>query len=86
MASIGKNPRGTGWQARWRDPGGRQRKKNFTRKVDAQRWLDDADFEDGHHLLPHGADVFTERLQKELPRLLARSASTPRPEAPAKSD
>ncbi|GAA2501188.1 tyrosine-type recombinase/integrase [Terrabacter carboxydivorans] len=40
MASIGKNPRGTGWQARWRDPGGRQRKKNFPRKVDAQRWLD----------------------------------------------
>lgn len=40
MASIGKNPRGTSWLARWRDRGGRQRKKNFTRKVDAQRWLD----------------------------------------------
>lgn len=40
MASVSRNPRGSGWQARWRDPGGRQRKKNFTRKVDAQRWLD----------------------------------------------
>ena len=40
MASVSRNPRGSGWQARWRDPGGRQRKKNFSRKVDAQRWLD----------------------------------------------
>jgi hypothetical protein len=40
MASVSRNPKDPGWQARWRDPGGRQRKKNFTRKVDAQRWLD----------------------------------------------
>jgi integrase len=40
MASVARNPRGTGWQARWRDPGGRQRKKNFGRRADAQRWLD----------------------------------------------
>jgi len=25
------------WQARWRDPSGRQRAKNFDRKVDAER-------------------------------------------------
>lgn len=29
------------WVARYRDEGGRQRKKNFNRKVDAQRWLDE---------------------------------------------
>ncbi len=27
------------WQARWRDPAGRQRAKNFDRKVDAERYL-----------------------------------------------
>ncbi len=41
--------------------------------VDAQRWLADEDFEDGHHTLLHGADVFTFRLWTELPRLLADS-------------
>lgn len=30
---------GVGWQARWRDPGGSQRAKNFPRKVDADRYL-----------------------------------------------
>lgn len=28
-----------GWQARWRDPGGVQRAKNFSRKTDADRYL-----------------------------------------------
>jgi hypothetical protein len=27
------------WQARWRDPAGRQRARNFDRKVDAERYL-----------------------------------------------
>ena len=27
------------WQTRWRDPSGRQRAKNFDRKVDAERYL-----------------------------------------------
>lgn len=27
------------WQARWRDPAGRQRGKNFDRKVDAEQYL-----------------------------------------------
>ena len=27
------------WQARWRDPGGRQRARNFERKVDAENYL-----------------------------------------------
>jgi hypothetical protein len=41
--------------------------------IDAQRWLADEDFEDGHHTLYHGADVFTSRLRAELPRLLSQS-------------
>jgi hypothetical protein len=41
--------------------------------IDANCWLDDDDFEDGHHALRHGAEVFTSRLRAELPRLLAQS-------------
>jgi hypothetical protein len=41
--------------------------------IDAQCWLADDDFEDGHHALLHGANVFTYRLHAELPRLLAQS-------------
>lgn len=51
--------------------------------IDAQRWLDNDDFEDGHHTLLHGADVFTSRLYAELSRLLAqspRSAPASRPD------
>jgi hypothetical protein len=41
--------------------------------IDANCWLADEDFEDGHHALLHGAQVFTARLRVELPRLLAQS-------------
>jgi hypothetical protein len=34
--------------------------------VDARQWVADEDFSDGHHLLPGGATVFTERLGREL--------------------
>jgi hypothetical protein len=47
--------------------------------IDAQCWLDDDDFEDGHHVLLHGADVFTSRLQTALPRLLAQSQDVKAP-------
>ena len=59
MAIISKNPKDPGWQARWRDPGGRQRKKNFTRKVDAQRWLDQmrAERHRGQHIDPRAGKV-----------------------------
>lgn len=41
MASIQDRGRGVAkrWQARWRDPRGRQRSKAFERKIDAQRFL-----------------------------------------------
>ena len=41
MASVEKRVRNanTTWVARWRDPDGRQRKRSFTRKLDADRFL-----------------------------------------------
>lgn len=41
MASVEKRVRDgrTTWLARWRDPDGRQRKRSFARKVDADRFL-----------------------------------------------
>lgn len=46
--------------------------------VDARTWLEDADFLDGHHVLPGGADRFSARLGQEvlLPMLTA-SLGTP---------
>ncbi len=40
MASVGRDLRNGRWLARWRDPTGRQHKKSFRRRIDAQRWLD----------------------------------------------
>lgn len=39
MASIAKRPNGS-WRARYRDGEGREHSKHFTRKIDAQQWLD----------------------------------------------
>ena len=54
MASVSRDTRDGRWLARWRDPGGRQRKKSFTRKADAQRWLDQlrADQHRGQYIDP----------------------------------
>ena len=40
MASIKKRENGQ-WRARYSDEGGREHSRHFTRKVDAQRWLDE---------------------------------------------
>jgi integrase len=40
MASIAKRSDGR-WRARYRDDAGREHARHFTRKVDAQRWLDE---------------------------------------------
>ncbi len=39
MASVAKRPDGR-YRARYRDAGGKEHARHFTRKVDAQRWLD----------------------------------------------
>jgi len=39
MANIAKRPDGR-WRARYRDAHGAEHARHFTRKVDAQRWLD----------------------------------------------
>jgi integrase len=39
MASIKQRPDGA-WRARYRDAGGREHSKHFSRKMDAQKWLD----------------------------------------------
>jgi len=39
MASIAKRPNGQ-WRARYRDDTGKEHSRHFTRKVDAQSWLD----------------------------------------------
>ncbi|WP_323098121.1 tyrosine-type recombinase/integrase [Intrasporangium sp. YIM S08009] len=39
MAHVVKDSRDGRWLARWRDPSGRQRKKSFGRRVDADRFL-----------------------------------------------
>jgi integrase len=47
------------WQARYRDPEGRERSKTFTRKVEAQRWLDQvtADLVTGRYVDPKAGRV-----------------------------
>ncbi len=39
MARVTKDSRDGRWLARWRDPDGRQRKKSFGRKNEAERFL-----------------------------------------------
>jgi len=41
--------------------------------IDASDWLDNKDFDDGHHVLKTGAQKFTTRMIDELQKLLART-------------
>jgi hypothetical protein len=45
--------------------------------IDANEWVADADFIDGHHVYQSGASRFTARLSAELRRVLARSERAP---------
>lgn len=47
------------WQARYRDPAGRQISKTFRRKIDARRWLDEvtADLVSGRYIDPTARNV-----------------------------
>jgi integrase len=59
MAAVARDPRDGRWLARWRDPGGAQRKKSFDRRADAQRWLDQmrAETHRGQYIDPRAATV-----------------------------
>lgn len=59
MASVTKDARDGRWLARWRDPSGRQRKKSFTRKVDAERFLSQlmAEMNRGNYLDPAAGKI-----------------------------
>src|ERR1035437_4806567 len=61
MAQVIRDPRDGRWLARWRDPSGHQRKRSFTRKVDAQRRLDQAlsDLHQGRYIEPAAAKAMT---------------------------
>jgi integrase len=59
MVSVVRDGNGGSWLARWRDPSGRQRKKSFARKADAQRWVDQmqAARHRGQYIDPRAATV-----------------------------
>lgn len=59
MSSVKRDPRDGTWLARWRDPGGAQRKKSFRRKVDAERFLNDlmAEMARGSYIDPAAGKV-----------------------------
>ena len=61
MAQVIRDPRDGRWLARWRDPSGHQRNRSFTRKADAQRWLDQAlsDLHRGRYIDPAAAKAMT---------------------------
>jgi hypothetical protein len=47
------------WQARYRDPDGHEKSRTFTRKMDAQRWLNQvtADLVTGRYVNPRAGRV-----------------------------
>lgn len=57
MSTVSRRRNGK-WQARWREPNGRQRSRDFARKVDATRFLAtvEADLVRGEYIDPawHG--------------------------------
>jgi hypothetical protein len=43
-------------------------REEHAKLVDARYWVDDGDFTDSHHVLAHGAEVFSNRFQAEVLR------------------
>jgi hypothetical protein len=64
MATIRRHPKSGHWQVRYRDPSGRQRAKNFERKVDADKFAATvtADVYRGDYIDPHSAAPRSESL------------------------
>ena len=59
------------WVARYRDEAGRQRKKNFNRKVDAQRWLDEttASIVTGRYVDPSAGKITLDQFYQKWSQL-----------------
>lgn len=80
MASIRKRPNRPNrpWQARYRDPAGREHARHFRRKVDAQRWLDEvtADLVRGVHVDPRAGQRTFGSFAKEWLQSQTFDAST----------
>lgn len=53
------------------------RERHGIEVIDATRWLADEDFEDGHHTVLSGANLFTAALRVEIQRLLSQQACSP---------
>lgn len=64
MVSVVRDKNSGSWLARWRDPSGRQRKKSFARKSDAQRGVDQmqAARHRGQYIDPRAATVRVEEI------------------------
>ena len=48
VASINRLKSGKGWQVRWRDPTGKERKQKFRRKIDANDFARDVEYDIAH--------------------------------------
>jgi integrase len=78
MASIDKRPGGA-WRARWREyPGGPQRTRHFSRKLDAERFLVDvaADLQRGAYIDPSAGLVTFEDYAEEWRKIQTHRPST----------
>ena len=58
MASISKRPNGS-YRARYRDDAGKEHARHFTKKSDAQRWLDEvtASVVTGQYVAPTAGNI-----------------------------
>jgi hypothetical protein len=80
---VVRMPESSGFRA-WYPPEGREAARRFLAELhddygaevlDANEWIADQDFIDGHHVRPAGSRVFTTRLIAELRAILARRAA-----------
>ena len=78
MASIAKRPDGR-WRPRYRDEAGREHARHFTRKVDAQRWLDEvtASVVTGQYVAPKAGRITFREYAEAWRRVQVFRASRP---------
>ncbi|SES45776.1 Site-specific recombinase XerD [Pedococcus cremeus] len=80
MAKVARDTRDGRWLARWRDPSGKQRKKSFSRRVDAERFLIElqAEMQRGRYIDPSAGKLlfsfYAERWLSGLGHLKATTA------------